>query len=99
MNQDIFTSFVRIPNSNLLIDAYMACPIGGGSYPGIVVIQEIFGVNAHIRNVTERIARLGYAAISPAIFQRIAPDFETGYTPQNILTGRSYKEQTKASEL
>lgn len=99
MTQEIFTSFVRIPSNNVLIDAYMACPPGEGAYPGVVVIQEIFGVNAHIRDVVERIARLGYVAIAPAIFQRIAPGFETGYTSQDILVGRSYKDQTKASEL
>lgn len=98
MSQEIITALVK-PNDKLPLDAYMAYPSGGGSYPGIVVIQEIFGVNAHIRDVTERIAQLGYVAISPAIFQRIAPGFETGYTPQDILTGRSYKGQTKAFEL
>ncbi len=99
MAQEIHTTFVSHPNDNLLIDAYMAYPTGEVSYPGIVVIQEIFGVNAHIRDVTERIAKLGYVAIAPAIFHRIAPGFETGYTPQDIVIGRNYKEQTTASEL
>lgn len=94
MSQEIITALVK-PNDKLPLDAYMAYPSGEVSYPRIVVIQEIFGVNAHIRDVTERIARLGYVATSPTIFQRIAPGFETGYTPQDILTGRSYKGQTK----
>ncbi len=98
MSQKIITALVK-PKDKLPLDAYIAYPSGEVAYPGIVVIQEIFGVNAHIRDVTERIARLGYVAISPAIFQRIAPGFETGYTPQDILTGRSYKGQTKAIEL
>jgi carboxymethylenebutenolidase len=63
------------------------------------VIQEIFGVNAHIRDVTERIARLGYVAIAPAIYQRLAPGFETGYTGEDVKIGRQYKEQTNAAEL
>ncbi len=46
----------------------------------IVVIQEIFGVNAHIRDVTARFAALGYAAIAPAIFDRYERDFDVGYT-------------------
>ncbi len=99
MDREIVTAFVQVPNDKLLISAYIAHPTGEGSYPGVVILQEIFGVNAHIRDVTERIAKLGYVAIAPAIFQRIAPGFETGYAPQDILTGRSYKEQTKASEL
>ncbi len=99
MTQEIATAFVNILSNKELISAYMAYPTGEISYPGIVVIQEIFGVNAHIRDVTERIAKLGYVAISPAIFQRIAPGFETGYTSQDISLGRNYKGQTLASEL
>lgn len=97
--QAIDTKTVKLSQGNLQIEAYLAQPQEPGSYPGIVVLQEIFGVNAHIREVTERIAKLGYVAIAPAIFQRIAPGFETGYTPEDIETGRNYAMQTKASEL
>lgn len=97
--QEIRSTKVKVANRKLEIDAYLATPTASGTYPGIVVLQEIFGVNAHIRDVTERIAKEGYVAIAPAIFQRIAPDFETGYTPQDIEIGRKYKQQTKASEL
>ncbi|MBD2387397.1 dienelactone hydrolase family protein [Cylindrospermum sp. FACHB-282] len=84
---------------NFLPTAYLAQPKDPGSYPGVVVLQEIFGVNVHIREVTERIAKLGYVAIAPALFQRQVRDFETGYTPQDIETGRSYAMQTQAPEL
>lgn len=97
--QAIDTKTVKLSQDNLEIQAYLAQPQEPGSYPGIVVLQEIFGVNAHIREVTERIAKEGYVAIAPAIFQRIAPGFETGYTPEDIETGRNYAMQTKASEL
>jgi carboxymethylenebutenolidase len=97
--QAIDTKTVKLSQDNLEIQAYLAQPQEPGSYPGIVVLQEIFGVNAHIREVTERIAKLGYVAIAPAIFERIAPGFETGYTPEAIETGRNYAMQTKASEL
>jgi carboxymethylenebutenolidase len=97
--QAIDTKTVKLSLDNLQIEAYLAQPQEPGSYPGIVVVQEIFGVNAHIREVTERIAKLGYVAIAPAIFQRMAPGFETGYTPEAIETGRNYAMQTKASEL
>jgi carboxymethylenebutenolidase len=53
----------------------------------------------HIRDVTERIAKLGYVAIAPALFQRQAPGFETGYTPEDVEIGRNYAAQTTASEL
>lgn len=97
--QAIDTKTVKLSLDNLQIEAYLAQPQEPGSYPGIVVLQEIFGVNAHIREVTERIAKEGYVALAPAIFQRIAPGFETGYTPEDIEIGRNYAMQTKASEL
>ncbi|BAY90916.1 MULTISPECIES: dienelactone hydrolase family protein [unclassified Tolypothrix] len=95
----IDTTTVQISQDNLSIVAYLAQPKESGSYPAIVVLQEIFGVNVHIRDVTERIAKLGYVAIAPALFQRQAPGFETGYTPEDIEIGRGYAMQTTASEL
>ncbi|MCU0542766.1 MAG: dienelactone hydrolase family protein [Oscillatoriaceae cyanobacterium Prado104] len=95
----IRTTSVKIPNGDLQIDAYLAEPTKEGTFPAIIAIQEIFGVNAHIRDVTERLAKEGYVAIAPAIYQRIAPGFEAGYTPEDIEIGRKYKEQTKADEL
>ncbi|MEB3181859.1 MAG: dienelactone hydrolase family protein [Nostocaceae cyanobacterium] len=98
--REIQTTAVKLPQGDLQIDAYLAQPQDGGSYPGVVVLQEIFGVNVHIREVTERIATEGYVAIAPALFQRTAPGFETGYTPQDVEIGREYAwGQTKASEL
>jgi carboxymethylenebutenolidase len=54
---------------------------------GIVVIQEIFGVNAHIRDVTDGYARAGYAAIAPQIFDRVERDVEMGYGPDDMTRG------------
>ncbi|MBH8576450.1 dienelactone hydrolase family protein [Nostocaceae cyanobacterium CENA369] len=99
MTRAIQTTTVNLSQGNFQIAAYLAQPQEPGSYPGIVVLQEIFGINIHIREVTERIAQEGYVAIAPALFQRQAPGFETGYTPQDIETGRGYAMQTKASEL
>ncbi|MEB3216766.1 MAG: dienelactone hydrolase family protein [Nostocales cyanobacterium 94392] len=96
----IDTTTVNIAADSVQIDAYLAKPQEKGSYPGIVVLQEIFGVNAHIQEVTQRIAKEGYVAIAPALFQRQAPGFATGYTPEDIELGRSYAwRQTKADEL
>ncbi|MBO1350899.1 MAG: dienelactone hydrolase family protein [Hormoscilla sp. GUM202] len=96
---EIRTAQVQVPNGDLHLDAYLAQPAASGTFPAVVVIQEIFGVNAHIREVTERIASDGYVAIAPAIYQRIAPGFEAGYTPEDITIGKEYKAQTKAEEL
>lgn len=99
VNQEIRATNVKVPQGNLEIDAYQAIPSDPGTYPGIVVVQEVFGVNAHIREVTERIAKEGYVAIAPAIYQRVAPGFEVGYTSEDLEVGRKYKQQTVASEL
>jgi carboxymethylenebutenolidase len=55
---------------------------------GVVVVQEIFGVNAHIRSVVDRYAAAGYLAIAPAIFDRDRPGIELGYTEDDIAVGR-----------
>ncbi|MGB3694095.1 MAG: dienelactone hydrolase family protein [Spirulinaceae cyanobacterium] len=93
------SNWLKLQSNDLEIDAYLAAPQGEGRFPGVVVIQEIFGVNAHIRDVTQRLAQEGYVAIAPAIYQRQAPRFEAGYTPEAITIGRKYKNQTQASEL
>src|SRR5919199_1585850 len=98
-NREIKTDYVKIANDSLQIEAYLAMPTDTGTYPGVVVLQEIFGVNDHIREVTRRIAQEGYVAIAPALYQRQAPGFETGYTADDIKIGKQYKEQTTAEEL
>lgn len=95
----IQTKTVTIPNEDLLIEAYLAEPQGLGPWPGVIVFQEVFGVNDHIRSVTERVAQLGYVAISPALYQRQAPGFEVSYTSADLEQGRTYKNQTTAAEL
>jgi carboxymethylenebutenolidase len=62
------------------MDAYVATPAEGGKLPGLLVFQEAFGVNAHIRDVTERFAQQGYVAIAPELFHRTAPGFDGSYT-------------------
>src|ERR1700691_2651143 len=61
------------------MNAYVARPSGDGKYPGVLVFQEAFGVNAHIRDVTERLAREGYVSIAPDLYHRTAPGFEGKY--------------------
>jgi len=96
---EVQTTWVKVTNGALQIDAYRAEPIGEGTFPAVIVVQEIFGVNAHIRSVTERLAREGYVAIAPALFQRTAPGFEVGYSTEETVLGRKYKDLTTADEL
>jgi len=72
MFMDVTNSTVQLNTSDGKMEAYVAQPKDGGTYPGIVVIQEAFGVNDHIKKVTERIAAEGYVAIAPDIFHREA---------------------------
>ena len=68
------------------IQAWRADP-AGNPRGGIVVIQEIFGVNAHIRAVTDRFASEGYLAIAPAVFDHIEKGFDVGYDPESRARG------------
>ena len=70
------------------LSAYVSKP-AGEPIAGLVVIQEIFGVNAHIRNVTDSYAKDGFLAIAPAIFDRIEPGLELGYEQQDMQKGIS----------
>ena len=68
---------------------YRAEP-NGAPKGAVVVIQEIFGVNHHIRAVCDRLAREGYVAIAPSIFDRIEPGFTSGYSPDEVATARKF---------
>lgn len=59
----------------------------------IIVVPEIFGVNHHIRAVTDRFAADGYVAIAPALFDRIERDVELDYSPESVVHGRKIKVQ------
>jgi len=67
--------------------AYRAEP-SGKPKGGIVVIQEIFGVNAHVREVADGYAKAGYLAIAPALFDRKQRDVDLGYSEKDIAVGR-----------
>jgi carboxymethylenebutenolidase len=58
---------------------------------GIVVIQEIFGVNSHIRRITDGFAADGYVALAPALFDRVEPNVQLGYRPEDITRGREIR--------
>jgi carboxymethylenebutenolidase len=75
------TKNVMIPVNNATdMQAFIASPRGSGPFPAVIVFQEAFGVNAHIRDVAERFAGEGYLAIAPELFHRTAPaGFEAPY--------------------
>jgi carboxymethylenebutenolidase len=77
--------------------AYRAEP-SGKPRGGIVVIQEIFGVNSHIRSVADGFAAEGYLAIAPAMFDRVTRNVEIGYTPEDIAKGRELKAKVSMDD-
>jgi len=70
--------------------AYRADP-AGAPRGGIVIAQEIFGVNSHIRSVCDGYAADGYVAVAPALFDRIEKNVDIGYTSADIARGRELK--------
>ncbi len=72
------------------LGAYRADP-AGKPRGGIVVIQEIFGVNSHIKQVADGFAADGYVAIAPAMFDRVQKNVDLGYTPDDIAKGRDIR--------
>ena len=70
--------------------AYRADP-SGKPRGALVVVQEIFGVNHHMRHVTDDFAKQGYVALSPALFDRVEQGIELGYDPKSIEAGRDIR--------
>ncbi len=76
-----------------LCSAYEASPHTPHHRGGLVIVQEIFGVNAHIRSVADGYAEEGYYCIAPALFDRDKPGIELGYTPDDLAIGRQIPEK------
>ena len=75
--------------------AYVAEPAGQPK-GAIVVLQEIFGVNSHIRSVADGYAAAGYLAVAPATFHRVKPGVELGYTGDDMQAGMALKAAVEA---
>ncbi|MCG2594975.1 dienelactone hydrolase family protein [Ramlibacter sp. XY19] len=77
------------------IPAYVAQPAGRPK-GGVVVIQEIFGVNSHIQSVADGYAKDGYLAVAPSTFHRVEPDVNLGYTQEDMGKGMALKAAVEA---
>lgn len=77
------------------VPAYVALP-AGKPRGAIVVLQEIFGVNSHIRSVADRYAAEGYVAVAPAMFARVQADVDLGYTEDDMQQGFALKAAVEA---
>jgi carboxymethylenebutenolidase len=74
-------------------EAYHAAP-RNARRGGLVLIQEIFGVNDHIRELCEGFAEDGYEVVAPSLFDRLSPGFQAGYGPDDVAEGRRLSEAT-----
>ena len=77
------------------VPAYEARP-SGAVRGAVVVIQEIFGVNSHIRSVADGYAAEGYVAVAPAMFHRVQPGVELGYSEADMNEGFGHKTAVEA---
>jgi carboxymethylenebutenolidase len=98
---EIRSEFVTLKvNDGTEMGAWVAQPEAGGRRPGLLVLQEAFGVNGHIRDVTERFAREGYVAIAPELFHRTQAGFEGRYDdfPSAVPHMRALKDDATEAD-
>ena len=89
-------NFEDITSSDgFIFPAYVALPkdVPSGA---IVVLQEIFGVNAHIQAVADSYAAAGYLVVAPSTFHRVQPSVNLGYTPEDVQAGIALKAAAEA---
>ncbi|MGH0031424.1 MAG: dienelactone hydrolase family protein [Myxococcota bacterium] len=96
---DITTDRVEIPVGGASMGGYVARPADGETRPGVIVFMEIFGINSHIRDVTERVAKEGYVALAPDYFHRTGPGVEYGYDDDGMAKGMALLNQLDADEM
>ena len=92
----VHSKWIDIAAEDGTFQAYLALPHTGKG-PGIVLIQEIFGVNQHIRDVADQYAADGYVVLAPDIFWRAAPRLELGYVGADRDKGIAITQQTDFS--
>src|SRR5215469_16986535 len=86
---------VKVPVKDGTIPAYRAMPAAGGAFPSVLVVQEVFGVHEHIKDICRRLAKLGYYAVAPELFAR-ATDTEMLTT---IEEGRAAAAKTSDRQV
>lgn len=77
------SGWIKIANRDAVMDGYLAIP-PAGTGPGIVLLQEIFGVNAHIRSIADQYASAGFVVLAPDMFWRLHPKLDLGYSESEL---------------
>jgi carboxymethylenebutenolidase len=83
---------IVIPADGGSFNAYTAMPAADRA-PAVIILQEIFGVNSHIRAVCDLFAQEGYLAAAPDLFWRIQPGIELGYGAEDVQKARAYGQR------
>jgi len=97
---DISSERVSIPLAGGgSLGGYLARPKAGAAFPAVLVYMEIFGVNSHIRDVVDRVAREGYLAFAPDYFHRTGPGVEYGYDEAGMAGGMKLLGALRADEM
>jgi carboxymethylenebutenolidase len=96
---EITTERVSIPVGAASMPAYLAKPKAPGPHPGVIVWMEIFGVNSHIRDVAERVAREGYVVVAPNFFHRTNATIEVGYDEAGMAAGIAEMGKLDADQM
>ena len=89
--------WIDIPAGNDSFGGYLALPKGGKG-PAVIIIQEIFGVNSHIRSVADQYAQDGYVALAPDVFWRVQPRVELTYDGADRAKGIELMQKLKLDE-
>ena len=98
MSAPVTASWTTVSGSAGSFDAYLALPPAGRG-PGLLLLQEIFGVNEHIRTVAEQYALDGFVVLAPDIFWQQQRRLDIGYTPDDIQRGRALAMATDRAAL
>ena len=97
---EITTERVQIPlTGGGSMGGYLARPTEAGPHAAVLVYMEIFGINSHIRDVTERVAREGYVALAPDYFHRTGPGADLGYDDAGFAEGMKLLNALVADEM
>ena len=93
----ITSRWIDIPAGNDTFGGYLALPKSGKG-PAVIIIQEIFGVNSHIRSVADQYAQDGYVALAPDVFWRVQPRVELTYEGADRAKGVELMQKLDANQ-
>ena len=97
---EIRTEMVNLATADGKMPAYLCRPAAGGPHPGVVVVMEAFGLNRHIKDVAERIAREGYVAMAPDLYYRVgSPIIPYTEIPKAIDTLKKLEDAKVMAEI